>query len=62
MSDVFGKYTMTKTHFMQNELLKMAHALYITEIYRLWQPNCSKLKMVFHQTFFLIFAREAVLL
>ena len=39
MRDVLGEYTMTRAHLKKNQL-KMAQSLYITEIYRLWQPNC----------------------
>ena len=41
MSDDLGECTMTKTHLMKNDLLKMAQSLYITEIYRLRQPDCT---------------------
>ena len=37
------------------ELLKMAQSLYITEIYKLWRPNFTKLKMEFRQNFLLKF-------
>ena len=46
---------MTKTHLMRNYLLKMAQSLYITEIYKLWRPNFTKLKMDFRQNFLLKF-------
>ena len=49
---------MSKTHLMWNYLLKMAQSLYITEIYKLWQPNFTKLKMDFHQNFLLKFLRK----
>ena len=55
MNSVLGQYTMTKTHLMKNHLLKMAQSIYITEIYRLWQPNCTKLKMDFRQNLLLKF-------
>ena len=42
---------MSKTHFKRNYLPKMAQSLYITEIYRLWQSNCVKLKRDFSQRF-----------
>ena len=35
---------MTKTHLMKNYILKMVQSLYIAEIYRFWQPHCTKLK------------------
>ena len=44
---------MTKTHLMQNYLLKIAHSLCITETYKLWWPKCRKLKMDFGQNFLL---------
>ena len=46
---------MTKIHLMKNYLLRMAQSLYITEIYRLWQPNCAKLKMDICQKFLMKF-------
>ena len=46
---------MTKTHLMKNYLHKMAQSLYITEIYKLWRPNFTKLKMDFRQNFLLKF-------
>ena len=52
---------MTKTHLMKNYLLKMAQSLYITEIYKLWPPNFTKLKIdfaKFYSNFTEIFARE----
>ena len=46
----------TKTHLMK---IKMAQSLCITEIYRLWQLYCTKLKMDFRQKFLLnFFAHE----
>ena len=38
---------------MRNYLLKMAHSLYITEIYKFWQRNIIKLNMDFRQNFLL---------
>ena len=59
MSGVLGSYTITKTHLTKNYLLKIAQSLYITDIYKLWRPNFTKLKMDFRQKFLLIFfARE----
>ena len=49
------EYTMTKTHLMNIYLLKMAESLSITEIYRLWQPNCTQFKMDFRQNLLLKF-------
>ena len=48
-------YTITKTHLMRNYLLKMTQSLYITEIYKLWRLNFTKLKMDFCQNFLLKF-------
>ena len=46
---VSDQYAMTKTYLMKSYLLKVAQSLYITEIYTLWQSNCTKLKMDFRQ-------------
>ena len=44
-----------KNSFYEELLLRMGKALYITEIYKLWRPNFTKLKMDFRQNFLLKF-------
>ena len=55
MSNVLNQYKMTKTNLMKNYLLNMTQSLHITEIYSLWQRNCTKLKINFRQKFWLKF-------